>query len=153
MADITMHIAAAPEAVWSVLGEAWGEVHRVLPSLSDSRLLTDGPPGLGSRRRCTLATPVRGMEAVEEELVAWEEGRSFTYLFHDAPWPIRSVRNEWRLEPEGEGTRLTLSPSLRIRGRGTQWLAPVLLWFLSRPLEKDLPEMRRRIEAEARSSR
>lgn len=146
-----MHVAAPPEAVWSVVGEAWGEVHRVLPSLSGSRLLTDGPVGVGSRRRCTLATPVRGIEAVEEELVAWKVGRSFTYVFGDPPWPLRSVRNQWRLEPEGDGTRLTLSPSLRVRGRGTQWLAPLMLWFLSRPLEKDLPEMRRRIEESART--
>ena len=86
------------------------------------------------------------MHRIEEELVAWDEGHAFTYVFDEPPWPMKSILNEWRIETEDDGTRLTLTPAVTIRGRGFQWLAPLVLWAMSRALRGNLPAMQQRIE-------
>jgi hypothetical protein len=50
MSSVVLHVRAPPAQVWRVLGERWGDVHRVLPSLSASRLVTSGPPDVGAVR-------------------------------------------------------------------------------------------------------
>lgn len=90
-----------------------------------------------------------GVETIEEQLSAWEDGKSFSYVYHDAPWPIESVSNQWTLEADGDETRLTLTPSLKMRGGAwTQWLAPAMLWLMSRSLKDDVPQMVAAIERE-----
>lgn len=154
MPPVSLHVRASVEDVWRVLGEGWDDVHRVLPRLSSSHLLTTGGLGVGAQRRCVLVKPIMGIERVEERLTAWEPGRAFTYVFDGPPWPMASVSNTWALSPDGTGTRLTLSPSLRMRGGvWTQWLAPALLWGMSRSLEADLPVMVEAIERECEALR
>lgn len=149
MAPIALRIRAPAEDVWRVIGERWGDVHRILPSLSASRLVTPGPAGPGAARVCELREPLMGIRVVEERVTVWEDGRSFGYVFDRPPWPMASVSNTWTLRAEGDETVLTLTPSLRLRGGGaTQWLAPALLWALARSLEGDLPRMVEAIERE-----
>lgn len=149
MASVVLHVTAPPPAVWRVIGEGWGDVHRIIPSLSASRLLTPGAVRPGSRRACTLAKPYLGMREVEEEVLAWDEGRSFTYVYDAPPWPMASISNTWALEAEGDGTRLTLTPALRLRGgRWTQWLAPPMMAAMVASLKGDLPAMVAAIERE-----
>lgn len=152
MAAVVLRVDAPVDRVWRVLGERWGEVHRVIPSLSASRLRTPGAPGPGAVRACTLRKPLMGISVVEERVTRWREGESFAYVFDAPPWPMRSVSNAWSLAPEGDGTRLTLTPSMRLRGgRAFQWLAPALLWAMSRSLKADLPLMVAAIERECAS--
>jgi hypothetical protein len=142
-------IRAPASDVWRVIGEQWGDVHRILPSLSASRLVTEGPLASGSRRECTLAQPIMGMTTIEERLLSWSKGTSFTYVFDAPPWPMASVSNTWSIETVGEKTRLTLTPFLKMRGGvWTQWLAPLMLWGMSRSLKGDLPLMVAAIERE-----
>lgn len=149
VAPVVLKVNAPVTDVWRVIGERWGDVHRIIPSLSASRLLTDGPLGSGSRRSCTLAKPVMGMETVEERVESWDAGRAFTYVFDAPPWPMASVSNRWSLEPDGDGTRLTLTPSLVMRGGAwTQWLAPLMLRLMSRSLQADIPLIGEAIERE-----
>ena len=144
---VVLHVRAPVSQVWRVVGEEWADVHRILPSLSGSRLLTPGGPRVGARRACTLAKPVMGLSSVVEEVEAWEEGRGFTYAVASPPWPMAGLRNRWTLEPEGSGTRLTLAPSMTLRGgAATRWLAPLVLAMLSRSLRADLPQMVAAIE-------
>lgn len=142
-------IRAPATKVWNVIGAQWGDVHRILPSLSASYLVTDGAPATGSRRECTLKEPIMGMTTIEERVLVWNEGTSFAYVFDRPPWPMASVSNTWHVEAIGDETRLTLTPSLRMRGGAwTQWLAPALLWAMSRSLKGDLPLMVEAIERE-----
>lgn len=151
MPPVVLHVRAPPRDVWRVIGDRWGDVHRIIPSLSASWLITPGAPGTGAVRSCTLRAPVMGISVVEERVSAWEPGRSFTYVFDAPPWPMESVTNTWTVEPAGEGTRLTLTPSMRLRGgRWTQWLAPGMLAMMSRSLKGDLPLMVEAIERECR---
>ncbi len=149
MAPVVLMIQAPAAEVWRVIGTQWGDVHRILPSLTASHLVTTGPPGVGSCRECTLRDPIMGMTTIEERLLAWQEGASFTYVFDKPPWPMVSVSNTWTIEPAGDFTRLTLTPSLKMRGGAwTQWLGPALLWAMSRSLKGDLPLTVEAIERE-----
>lgn len=149
MAPVVLVVSAPISKVWRVIGERWGDVHRILPSLSASHLVTKGELGSGSRRECTLVEPIMGITTIEERVLSWEDGKAFSYVFDRPPWPMASVSNEWRLEAVGHETRLTLTPSLTVRGGvWTQWFAPTLLWAMSRSLKGDLPVMVEAIERE-----
>lgn len=149
VAPVELMIRAPATKVWRVIGDEWGSVHRILPSLSASHLVTDGALGTGARRECTLKEPMMGMTTIEERVLAWNEGASFTYVFDRPPWPMASVSNRWNIEAIGDRTRLTLTPLLEMRGGAwTQWMAPALLWAMSRSLKGDLPRMVEAIERE-----
>ncbi|MGQ0535957.1 MAG: SRPBCC family protein [Methanobacteriota archaeon] len=153
MPAVEIRIRAPPEDVWRVVGQHWGDVHRIIPSLSSSRLLTDGPLGPGATRSCPLKEPLAGIREVEERVTEWVDGRSFSYVFDRPPWPMASITNRWSLEGAPHETVLTLAPSLRMRGgRFTQWLARPMLWFRSRSLARDVPAMAAAIEAECERS-
>lgn len=167
--SVVLDIHAAPEDMWRVIGEQWGDVHRILPSLSGSRLLTPGV-GEGSVRECTLAKPVMGLDSVVEELVLWDPPRRLAYRVRSPPWPMCRLENRWTVEPGGGGdevcrdrqgdeargtgqaghatTRRTLEPSVQGR-RGLGWLARFAVWKASRDLAGDAKEMVRAIECAA----
>lgn len=148
--DVELRVDAHPAAVWRVVGDRWGDVHELLPRLESSRLIDASRPGVGVSRECRLAEPVMGMRQVRERLVAWEPPRSFTYELLRPPFPIARLRNEWRVEADGAGTRLTLSPAIELRGgAASRWLRGAVLASLLRELEKDMEEMRVRVERAA----
>lgn len=147
---VVLQVAAPPAAVWRVVGERWGDVHELLPRLSASRLLDEGPPCVGATRVCTLTAPVMGMREVRERLVAWRPPVGFAYEVLDPPFPLARLRNAWRIEAEGDGTRLTLAPEVELRGgAATRWMRGALLGSLMRELDKDVAQMRAAIERAA----
>lgn len=144
---VSLDIDASPEDVWRVTGERWNEIFRIVPSISDSRLIegTNIEPGVA--RRCDLTEPTFGMEFVEERLIGWEPPRTFTYEMIDPPFPLQRLGNRWTIEANDPGTRLTMEPYAELRARAvTGWLEGFVLRRMVGSLESDQAEMRRSIE-------
>jgi hypothetical protein len=52
---------------------------------------------------------------IEETIVAWEEGRSFTYQGVGAPM-LKRATNTWSISPEGEQTLVTSTAEAELKG-------------------------------------
>ena len=136
---VSFHVDAAPADVWRVAGERWDEVYRLVPRISRSVLTSDGGIREGATRRCSLSEPALGMDHIDERLVGWDPPRSFAYEVIDPPFPLRRLGNSWTVEPEGDGTRLSLTPTVELRGRPvTRPLEGIVLRRTIRRLESDL---------------
>lgn len=87
--------------------------------------------GVGAERTCELR---RGRD-LHERVVAWEEGRSFTYESSDAPM-MKLARNTWSVTTVGERCLVTSDAELEFRGG---WLANALGWLLLPVMKRLLP--------------
>ncbi|MDH4309233.1 MAG: SRPBCC family protein [Acidimicrobiia bacterium] len=106
----TVEIDAPAEKVWEVLAD-FGNVQVFNPNVSRSYLTGTQPGGEGATRHCDLA--VAGA-SIEERIVAWEEGRSYTIDIYDG------VRNPFA---KAVGT-LTVDPideSRSVAGMTIEW--------------------------------
>lgn len=147
---VVLDLDAPPEAVWLVTGERWDEVSRIIPSISDSRLVEGTAVDLGVARRCDLNEPRFGMEFIEERLIDWDPPRSFTYEMIDPPFPLGRLGNTWSVEENGHGSRVVMEPFAELRGRPlTAWLEGVVLRRMIASLESDQQAMKDAIEAAA----
>jgi uncharacterized protein YndB with AHSA1/START domain len=106
----SIDIDAPPERVFAYLTDpanlpAWQDAEEV-------RQLTPGPVGAGTRfREVHKAMGVRRVEITE--VVIFEPGRRFEIRVVDGP----PVDGRWDFEPAaGGGTRLTLTPLVRLPG-------------------------------------
>ena len=89
-------------------------------------------------RRCYLTEPTFRTEFVEERLIDWEPSRSFTYEMIDPPFPLRRLGNKWTVEPNGDGTRLTMEPFAELKARPlTAWFEGFVLHRMIASLESD----------------
>lgn len=148
---VALDVQASPADVWRVVGERWADVHALVPRIRASRLVEGSAPGLGATRECSLREPVAGIHRIHERLVAWDPPRGFAYEVVRPPFPFARLRNEWRIEPRGDGARLTLAPGLVLRGgSATRWLAPLVLRWLMRDLARDVDALRENLDRLAR---
>lgn len=146
--SVVFDIDASPEEVWRVTGEQWGEVHRLIPRISNSVLTSDDGVREGATRRCTLSESTAGLEEIDERLVFMDPPETFTYELLDPPFPLQRLTNTWAIEPTDTGTRLTLRPLLELRGRPfTTWLEGFALRRMMADLEDDQQAMKGAIEA------
>jgi hypothetical protein len=90
----------APVAkVWSALSDL-GAIHLWVEPIRSSYCPAQSR-GVGARRICELK-----QATIEETIVAWDEGRSFTYEGIGAPM-LKRARNTWSVEPKGNQTLVT----------------------------------------------
>ena len=88
--------ASSPDTVWSLVGDpqkfaAWH------PAVIQSEVE-------GATRRCTLAD---GATIIEEIVRHSDSDRSYSYRIVESPLPIRDYVSTLRVEPDGQGARLT----------------------------------------------
>jgi uncharacterized protein YndB with AHSA1/START domain len=77
----------------------------------DVEQLTPGPVGAGTRLREVHKALGRRREEITE-IVVFEPGRRFDIRVVEGP----PVDGRWDYEPQGEGTRLTFTPTVRLPG-------------------------------------
>ena len=82
-------IPAAPAYVWSVVGD-FGNEHKWASQLKHCQRDTD-KVRVGSVRYCTLAKPLMGRSAVEEELIDYDPGKTLSYRLRGGAGPFRSA--------------------------------------------------------------
>ena len=104
------HIQAPVAAVWRILDDI-GTIHRWHPGVVDSHLTTRQASGIGACRRCDLG----GSNYLDEAVVTWEENRRLTMRVVNTNMPVKTADIRFTLQPNGEGTKVTVSPQYAIK--------------------------------------
>ena len=124
MEPITKHFAAPPEAVWAVIGD-FGGIARWTSQITSSRMEHDAKPDVGAVRICEAP----GFGTVRERVLAWDEGRSFTYGLIPTG-PFRRAQNTWTVTRAPGGCTLTLTPEVELR---FGWLGRMFFRLVMKP--------------------
>lgn len=117
----TRTFAAAPEVVWQALAR-FGDLARWAPDVDHACLLHDGDLAIGQVRRVQV-----GRTTLLEVVDVLEPGRRLGYCIEGLPPVLRSVRNEWVLEPAGAGTTVSLTSTVDAGPRPPQQLVARLV--------------------------
>lgn len=91
-------IAASARVVWTLLKD-FQHIDAFNPSLSRSFHIGDAPlEGVGAERRCELKD---GRNWIEERVIDWRPGESYTVEIYAGTMPIRDVRTMLAVSPKG----------------------------------------------------
>jgi ligand-binding SRPBCC domain-containing protein len=107
--DNSIHIGAPPEKVWSVLA-ALDQLQHYDPVVVRSRVI-GSREGLGAERQCDLSPRGR----YKERVTAWEPEKALSFELFECTLPVRTLKHHYRLEPEGDGTRVTQRMEYRLK--------------------------------------
>jgi carbon monoxide dehydrogenase subunit G len=114
------------------------KVPRWVEGVESYEVAGDGPVGPGSRLRQTVT--VSGLTlTMELEVVEYDPPRSATTRSE-----LRGIAAEsvYRVEPEGEGSRVTQTVALDPKGMSAKLLAPMVRSHLDAKLSADLARLR-----------
>jgi uncharacterized protein YndB with AHSA1/START domain len=101
-------IDAPVEQVWAVLSDLAAIQHWVGPIRR--AYCPAERRGVGAMRVCEL-----DQARIEETIIEWDEGRSFTYRGVGAPM-LASAANRWSVEPHGDQTLVTTVAEATLKG-------------------------------------
>jgi uncharacterized protein YndB with AHSA1/START domain len=135
-------IERPPAEVWAVVADL--ESHPAWrPALRELRQVSDGPLGVGTRIREVLEW--RGRELVIDDLVtAFDPPRR---LGLHGEWPGGEFDLELVLEPEREGTRVTMDWPFRPRSLLARIATPFLGGAMRRATREELALLKARLES------
>lgn len=126
----------APAAVvWEHLARL-DQIHLWTDLIHDARIEGACHHGVGTERVCELGAG----RSNRERVIAWDEGRSYTYVSFDAPM-MKEARNTWSVTPMGDRTLVRTDAEIVFRGgwfgRALGYvLVPLLGWLMPNPLVK-----------------
>lgn len=116
----SVKISRPHQAVWDLLAD-FGGVASWAPYMKSSRLIGDVRSGTGMRRSMRHAWGFR----FEESVTDWTEGEGFSFDVFRAPFPMRDVKESWRIEHENGlstvSTRVTYNMYLGPLGKAIDW--------------------------------
>jgi len=137
----------AVDHVWALLADLTA-VERYNPTVVSAAFLDVQHTGVGAARSCALRPKGRLVERVTH----WEERRALGLEVVESDWPIRSMRWVTRIEPQGQGTRITqdLEYQVKYGPLGTVLDAFVLRRAIRRNVGAVLAELVRHAEQRAR---
>jgi len=142
---ILVAVDAPAEAMWQVIGRI-GDIKEYMPSLKSSVILDGKPADVGAVRVCENHAGQRWAE----ECTSFESGRSFDVRFlaeaPDFPFPTKSMRGGWRVDPTENGSEVMVWWELEPR---QQLLAPIVLPILAFQVDRDFPKIVGRMAADA----
>lgn len=147
MASVTVEktIRAAPERVFAISTDLENLAERI-SGIERVEVLTEGPMREGTRWR--EPRKMFGKESTEEMWVtAFEPPRSFVV---EAESHGARYRTEFRFEPEGLGTRVTMvfgARPLTLAARILSVIGILTMGSVRKMLERDLDEVKRAAEA------
>lgn len=142
------HFNAPLETVWEVMADFENAADRI-QAIVKLEMLTDGPVGQGSRFRETRIMFKK--EATEEiEITAWDPPNSYTTECDGCGCHYTCVIT---CEPDGDGTKVTMSMSVRPLSTFAKIMGVVTGWMMkgacAKAFAKDLDDLRAFIESEA----
>lgn len=128
--NLSVTINATPEAVFAVVSDVENSPDRI-DWYEKVDMLTDGPVRVGTKWR--EARRMNGRQSVEEwEMTSFESPHSFSAYCdsqgYDVQWTMR-------VDPEGDGSRLTLDMTTKPRTFVGKLMTPVE-WLMSRMCKK-----------------
>jgi uncharacterized membrane protein len=138
-------VSADHDTVWRALGDI-GNIAAYNPGLKSSHYLDD-ERGEGASRRCVVSENV----VLDERVVAWEEGRSYTLeLFNTtafAPWGEVVVSFEVS-ESDPEHTRVEQTISFSLKGGPLgRLVAPLMRGQVENAVRANLSGLKKFVEA------
>jgi carbon monoxide dehydrogenase subunit G len=101
-------IDAPVATVWAALSDL-ASIHLWVEAITHSYCPAQSR-GVGAVRICELK-----QARLEETIVAWDEGRSFTYRGVGAPM-LKRAANTWSVAPHGEQTLVTSTAEAELKG-------------------------------------
>jgi carbon monoxide dehydrogenase subunit G len=101
-------INATAADVWAVLSDI-ASIERWVPLIQRS-YCPEQSRGVGAMRVCELK-----QATLRETIIAWDEGRSFTYRGEGAPM-LKTAINTWSVEPRGEQSLVTSAAEVELKG-------------------------------------
>jgi carbon monoxide dehydrogenase subunit G len=128
-------VAAAPHVVWAVLAEFPG-ISRWASAVHHSSALTSSATGYEAVRRVQV-----GRNALRERVIGWDPDRRLSYVITGLPKIVLRAVTTWTLEPDGSGTRITVTNDVSTRPP-----------FLARPVGRRLGRATERLLADLSQS-
>jgi hypothetical protein len=143
--EVSGRVEAPPATVWPLVADhdLYG---RLAPGLDRVEVVSE--PGEALRRRCTNSQG----SSWEETCTLWEEGKRFAVEIDtgDYPYPLSGMQGLWQVDPDPDGSLVTLRlvarPHPTLRGG---LLAILLPLALSRALRRVLDGWRERAASAA----
>ncbi len=123
-------IDAPAGVVWAHLARL-DQLHLWTDMVHRSYISSPCTTGVDAERTCELA----GGRRLHERVVAWDEGRSFTYVSSDAPM-MKFARNTWSVTAMGDRAMVTSDAEVEFRGG---WLGRALGWLFLPLMQRLLP--------------
>lgn len=137
-------VAAAPEAVWTVLAD-FGAISSWAGNVDHSCLLEHGPdgPAIGTSRRVQV-----GRDALVERITDFVPPAVLAYDIEGLPRQLRRVANRWTLIPAtGGGTDITLTSTVEIGANPVAELAErAMCRFMSKQSDAMLAGLAEQLE-------
>jgi hypothetical protein len=107
----------APGKVWALLGDL-EVVQRYNPTVRAASIEGERRSGVGAMRSCELVPSGR----IVERVTHWEDGRAVGLEVAESDWPIHFMRWVTRIEPDGDGTRITQELEYKVKFGPVGWL-------------------------------
>ena len=80
--DVSVTPEASKDAAWALLAD-YGNPHNYISGIVDAYLTTEQTSGVGMTRHCDLPRMMMMKQHIVEDISAWDEGNSFTYIIID----------------------------------------------------------------------
>lgn len=115
----TRTVAVEPQAAWDVLAD-FGAISGWAENVDHSCILEPGAAGspIGTTRRIQT-----GRNTLVERISEFDAPNALAYDIEGLPRRLRTVRNRWTLEPQGDATVVTLTTTVDVGPRPPQQLA------------------------------
>jgi uncharacterized protein YndB with AHSA1/START domain len=139
----TRTVTAPAERVWEVLAD-FGAISSWAPNVDHSCLLEHGEDTaeIGTTRRVQV-----GRNALVERIVTSCPPTLLAYDIEGLPKRLRRVVNQWRLEPAGAGTEVTLATTVEIAANPIAHIAErALCRFMASQSDTMLAGLAQRVE-------
>jgi ribosome-associated toxin RatA of RatAB toxin-antitoxin module len=124
----TIRVNASADKIWSVLSD-FSSIERTSHAVESSPLLSQIKKGVGTKRKCYFYDN----KSVVEEIIRYEEGRSFRMVLSEFSMPMKSIEAELSVEKVNENScDITMAMDFIVKGgllgkiMGVTLLKPVL---------------------------
>ena len=107
----TIEINAPLDIVWSKISNL-ADIQNWTETVNESHFHTDTERGMGAGRTCD----VKGFGTLVENVISWDENKSFTLSLEGLPFFIQEASGGWRLESLGDNcTHATVEINMQTR--------------------------------------
>ncbi len=144
-----VRIDAPVEVVWDVLADI-GAIDAWNPGVVESHVTSEAADGVGACRRCDLG----GKTYFDEEVVEWAPNEVITFRIVASTMPFARADAPFRLQRDGDGARVTVSPDYDMKYGPVGWLMDALMVrrMYLKGVGQLLEGLRAHVEAAARES-
>src|SRR5262249_3444689 len=118
----SIHIAAAPETVWRVLGRL-DALHEYDPGVKKASVLSGPREGVGASRKCDLAPG----GWFEERVTEWTPHDAMAFELFACSLPVKRLRHRYTLTADGVGTLVKQTMTYELKFGPLGWVMDALM--------------------------